>query len=432
MSTTLLLALLALPLPLARTSAPADEEPARPGDPAPLFELIDVDGANHRLRDLRGRIVVLEWTSHACPAVAAVHRARLVGDTLRAVEGDDLAWLQVDSSWFAPGSSGPIASFRRRAGLDVPYLLDPDGAVARRYGATATPHLFVVDAEGRLAYAGALDDGGGPARRNFVVEAVADLRAGRAVRTPRTRARGCSVKLGTPRDFERAEVEDDVAALQAYERAAAHAAAARAEPALAALDEALAAGHPAPWELLSDPAFAPLLRADDARRELRRRLADHPARGALTMVAPDEPGEPLVLAGTVRDARGEPIAGALLSLYHTDAAGWYAPGTTDAANPRLFGRVRTDRAGRYRVRTVMPGHYADAPRGPAHVHLDVRAAGFETLGGHRASVYFRDDPALAGASLREIVSDGCAILDPDRTAEGVRRYAHDVALTPQR
>ena len=81
------------------------------------------------------------------------------------------------------------------------YLLDPQGAVGRTYGARTTPHMFVVDPSGKLAYAGAIDSSGGsdnPAApvRNHVLAALAEVRAGKAVSVPTSRPFGCSVKYG--------------------------------------------------------------------------------------------------------------------------------------------------------------------------------------------------------------------------------------------
>ena len=71
--------------------------------------------------------------------------------------------------------------------------------MGRLYGAKTTPHMFVVDASGNIAYQGAIDDSslpmGDPKKaRNFVRQAVNDLLAGRAVTTPETKPYGCSVK----------------------------------------------------------------------------------------------------------------------------------------------------------------------------------------------------------------------------------------------
>ncbi len=405
----------------------------KPGEPAPPFELADSEGKSHRLGDLRGRVVVLEWTSHLCPAVAWVQESGLAADTRAAVAGADLRWLLVDSSWFAPEVAGDVRTWRERLAIADPYLLDTDGAVARSYGASATPQVYVIDARGVLAYAGTLcDDAPEDRRRNYVVEAVAALRQGRPVAEPRTRALGCTLKLGPAKAGEKAsDYDEDAAAVALYLRAAASAREADVDAAVDTFDRALGAGLSWPTRVLADESFRGLLADAGARLRLRRILADRPARGFLRMVAPEEPGEPFVLCGTVRAAGGQPIAGALVSLYHTDDAGWYSEGSTQGEDVRLFGAVRTDRNGRYRIRSVVPGRYAPDHLGPAHVHIGFRAEGFRPHEGHQASLYFQDDPTLVGENLEEISGDGCAILPRRKNAEGVTTCVYDVELRPQ-
>jgi hypothetical protein len=80
------------------------------------------------------------------------------------------------------------------------YLLDPKGAVGHQYDAKTTPHMYVISAAGKLVYQGAIDDKptGDPAdiatASNLVLAALADVKAGRAVAKPESRAYGCSVK----------------------------------------------------------------------------------------------------------------------------------------------------------------------------------------------------------------------------------------------
>jgi len=429
--------LLALPLLLAPGLAPQPPAPGglEIGAPVPPLALPDLDGRVHDLAALRGRIVVLEWTSHACPAVARLHEARLPSDARDALDPERVAWLQVDSSWFAPLLADDVRAWRARLGLDVPYLLDADGRAARAFDVRATPQLFVVDAEGRLAYEGALDDGGWePERRDHVVEAVRALLAGEPVPVARTRPVGCTVKLvegAPPATVSRADVVDAAEAEAAYRRAAAAARDGRHGPALDAFAEALERELPAPWRAVADPAFRGLLADDPSRRALAERLGRHPPSGRLTMVAPAEPGEPFVVCGTVRDPAGRPIPGAEVRLYHTDAAGWYAPGSTRGENPRLFGRVLADARGRYRVRTILPAPYATSPSGAIHVHMGFRAEGHRTRSGHPASLFFDDDPNLVGAEREEIEGDGCAILRRTRNAEGVTLCVYDVELAAE-
>ena len=189
---------------LALAAAPALA--AEVGKPAPDFALPDLDGKVHRLSDLKGKVVVLEWFNPGCPFVVASHtRGSLVDAAARAGK-DGVVWLAVNSG--APGKQGHGAAANREAarrwGMSHPILLDESGATGKAYGATNTPHLFVVAKDGTLAYRGAVDnspDGERGAPRGGVLEeyvtaALADLAAGRPVRTAETKAYGCGVKYG--------------------------------------------------------------------------------------------------------------------------------------------------------------------------------------------------------------------------------------------
>jgi protocatechuate 3,4-dioxygenase beta subunit len=400
------------------------------GAPVPPLELRDLDGKVHALAALRPDVVVLEWTSCLCPAAAGLHDTRIVADTRAALPATGVRWLMVDSSWYAPVQRQAIARSRDRLGLDaVPYLLDSDGVAATALGAEVTPQVCVIDGDGRLAYRGAITtaDSEGE-RRNPVLEAVRALLDGKPVPQHEVAAQGCALHRTAPPGLAIGDVDEDAAANALYEQARAAARAGSQKRAVELLERAVAAGHPWPFRAMTDAAFAPAWRDADSRAALRQLLLERAPTGRLTMVSPDEPGEPLVVAGTMRDSDGAPIAGAELSLFHTDAAGWYSAGSTAGDNPRLAGAVRTDRHGRYRIRTIFPGHYATSPDGPAHIHARIRADGYRMLTGQRASIFFADDPALRGAALEEIRGDGCAIVAPSRNAEGVRTYLHDVVL----
>ncbi len=190
----------ALALALAPRATPAVEA----GQPAPDFTLPDLDGTPVRLADLKGKVVVLEWFNPGCPYVVAAHtRGSLVDAASRAAR-QGVVWLAINSG--APGRQGAGAEANRAARkawrMEHPVLLDEAGTVGRAYGATNTPHLFVIDPSGRLAYRGAVDnspDGerGAPEGGTLVeyaAAAVADVLAGRPVRVTSTKAYGCSVK----------------------------------------------------------------------------------------------------------------------------------------------------------------------------------------------------------------------------------------------
>jgi peroxiredoxin len=180
--------------------------PAEIGTKAPDFTLNDLDGHAVHLADLRGKTVVLEWFNPKCPFVNKAHTVGSLKTTAARHAAEGIVWLGIDSS--APGKQGhdpaEIRDAIGRFGLTHPVLADESGAVGRAYGATNTPHMFVIDKAGVLVYAGAIDnspDGEGQSPQggalvNYVDAALSDLAAGRPVQIPKTKAYGCGVKYG--------------------------------------------------------------------------------------------------------------------------------------------------------------------------------------------------------------------------------------------
>jgi peroxiredoxin len=178
----------------AETSAPAASV-AEVGRPAPDFELPDQDGVPHRLADLRGKIVVLEWTNSECPFVNRAYDREEMTRPQASFPADRVAWLGIDSTSFHTAETSK--EWRQRRSISWPILQDPAGRVGHAYGARATPHMFVIDAAGVLRYAGAIDDdphGEKHEPTNHVVGAVQALLDGGAPPVDRTDAYGCSVK----------------------------------------------------------------------------------------------------------------------------------------------------------------------------------------------------------------------------------------------
>ena len=185
-------------------ASPALAAGAAVGQPAPDFTLPDLDGRPVKLSDHRGKIVVLEWFNPGCPFVVASHtRGTLKGAAARESKAG-VVWLAVNSG--APGKQGHGVEVNRAAarewGMDHPVLLDEGGEAGRAYGATNTPHMYVVDARGTLVYRGAIDNSPDGERKapqggrlvEHVTAALEDVRAGRPVGTPETKAYGCGVK----------------------------------------------------------------------------------------------------------------------------------------------------------------------------------------------------------------------------------------------
>lgn len=174
------------------------------GSPAPDFTLSDTQGAAHRLADLAGKPVVLEWTNPDCPFVKKHYGSKNMQGLQAKYVAQGVVWLTVSSS--APGKQGHYGAEewnRIRAdqgSAATALLLDPDGQVGLAYGAKTTPHLFVIDAAGTLVYDGAIDDKPStdvadiPGARPYLAEALDAVLAGVPVPTAKTTPYGCSVK----------------------------------------------------------------------------------------------------------------------------------------------------------------------------------------------------------------------------------------------
>lgn len=184
--------------------APAAEPSPTPGAPAPLFTLVDTDGVEHSLSEYAGRTVVLEWLNYDCPFVGKHYGGGNMQALQERYTGDDAVWLSIVSS--APGEQGyfePDAMNARteaEGGRQTAVLLDPSGEVGRLYDARTTPHMFVIDTEGRVVYNGAIDDtptadqADLATAQSYVVPAIAAALEGRAADPATTQPYGCSVK----------------------------------------------------------------------------------------------------------------------------------------------------------------------------------------------------------------------------------------------
>jgi peroxiredoxin len=191
----------------AQVPASAAAAKAEVRKPAPDFTLADYEGKPVHLADLRGKIVVLEWFNPDCPFVKASHTKGSLQTTAKRHTDKGVVWLAINSA--AAGKQGHdkdrVEAGKKAFGLEHPILVDASGAVGRLYGATNTPHMFVIDKQGTLVYRGAIDnspDGEGDSPQggklvNYVDAALEDLAAGRPIGTKETQAYGCGVKYGS-------------------------------------------------------------------------------------------------------------------------------------------------------------------------------------------------------------------------------------------
>jgi peroxiredoxin len=174
------------------------------GQPAPAFTAQDVNGKTVSLADFKGKTVVLEWINPGCPFV----RKHYDGANMQGTQKDALAkgavWLAINSTatdsrdYKSPQAMGQW--MQQQGAAATATLMDADGKVGRAYGARVTPHMYVIDAQGKLAYAGAIDSiptarvGDIEKATNYVKQALAEVVAGKPVTTATTQAYGCTIK----------------------------------------------------------------------------------------------------------------------------------------------------------------------------------------------------------------------------------------------
>jgi peroxiredoxin len=196
-------ALLALVLLVVGAAALVPAE-VPPDAEAPNFTLPDVAGGTHSLSSYRGRYVVLEWFNYDCPFVRKHYGRGNMQMLQKKFTDEGIVWLAICSS--APGKQGHYAPEQmarmawERNVASTAILLDPDGKVGRLYAAKTTPHMFVIDPEGRVIYQGAIDSvastdpGDIPGAINYVQAALDAVKAGKPVEKKVTAPYGCSVK----------------------------------------------------------------------------------------------------------------------------------------------------------------------------------------------------------------------------------------------
>lgn len=184
--------------PLPVSAAPAI------GQPAPPFTGTDSQGNTVSLADLKGSIVVLEWTNHDCPFVRRHYETGNMQRLQQQAADAGVIWLTIVSS--APGEQGFVdgkeadALTDSRSATPRAVILDPSGEIGRAYAAKTTPHMFVIDTGGKLAYMGAIDNeprnaGADPAgAQNYVRDALGALKENKQVTTSVTQPYGCSIK----------------------------------------------------------------------------------------------------------------------------------------------------------------------------------------------------------------------------------------------
>ena len=168
---------------------------------APDFTLANYDGKTVKLADYAGKIVVLEWFSYECPfARYNYEKTTAVNDLVNRFKDKGVVFLAINSTGHQ--ESAKNKEFAEEFKVSHPILNDSSGTVGKAYGAQTTPHAFIVDTKGNIAYSGSFDNAPigkipeGAQYVNYIDKALGELTAGKTISISETKPYGCSVKYG--------------------------------------------------------------------------------------------------------------------------------------------------------------------------------------------------------------------------------------------
>ena len=138
------------------------------------------------------------------------------------------------------------------------------------------------------------------------------------------------------------------------------------------------------------------------------------------------------MIGFVKNSENDPVAGALVYLYHTDSRGWYAADAPhvlqyegDVRHARLFGYVKTDKAGKFEFHTIKPAGYPQSDL-PAHIHVHVTANGYRSFVNE---FLFDDDERLVGNIRADVVRNQFMISKPEKTEQPFeQKFSYTITL----
>lgn len=173
------------------------------GDTATDFKLKNVDGKMVSLSDFKSaKGFIIAFDCNTCPVSKQYNERIQALNTKYTPKGFPLIAINPNSPELSSGDSyEAMVKYANKKGYKFPYLYDETQATVKAFGATNTPHIFVLTKSGdtyKVAYIGAIDDNSRDAddvKLKYVESAVEELLAGKAVSTPKTKAVGCGVKL---------------------------------------------------------------------------------------------------------------------------------------------------------------------------------------------------------------------------------------------
>ena len=187
----------------ALAAGAAQAASAAVGQAAPDFTGTDALGKTRKLSDFKGKHVVLEWTNPNCPFVVKHY-----GGNMQALQAEFTAkgvvWLSVNSTnkqsrdYMVPAALSAWQAEKKASASAM--LMDDSGNIGQLYNAKTTPHMYIVNPQGVLIYAGAIDSiasanaGDIKTATNYVRQGLTEALGGKAVSVAATRPYGCFIK----------------------------------------------------------------------------------------------------------------------------------------------------------------------------------------------------------------------------------------------
>jgi AhpC/TSA family len=178
------------------------------GQAAPNFSAKDVNGRTVSLADFKGKTVVLEWVNPGCPYVRKHYQGGNMQGTQEEAIAKNAVWIAINSTatdhpdYLKPADLAKWMKDQKApvANTSMHTLMDEDGKIGKAYGARTTPHMYIVDKQGMLVYAGGIDSIATASASdiskavNYVKVSITEMANGKALSNSVTRAYGCSVK----------------------------------------------------------------------------------------------------------------------------------------------------------------------------------------------------------------------------------------------
>ena len=177
-----------------------------PGETAINFKITDQTGSTVELNQFTGKYIVLEWYNKGCPYVRKHYDSKNMQSLQKLYKDNkDVVWISIISS--AKGKQGYLASDKealenmKKEGSFADHIIrDVDGKIGQAYGATSTPHIFIIGADFKVKYAGAIDSIASANKddilkaKNYITASLSKLMLSEKPDPQKTTSYGCSVK----------------------------------------------------------------------------------------------------------------------------------------------------------------------------------------------------------------------------------------------